>query len=723
MKYISGKEIIARIDQYLADPRLDAESQLRKRWVWLWLVVTCAFVLVTVSVTLLVFRVWPLWWFGAVFIAGYFIVFSLYRRALRFDLVVNIIFSIFILAALFAILQVGGLISSMGYVFIGMNCAMGSILAGNLRWTIGMFVLYCITILLVGFFQPLLTTPAYITPHVNTLSIVGLTLWINASIFFIVILFMIDKDQFEKSRAENLKKTDEAKTRLFTNVSHEFRTPLTVIEGIAEQMELHPEQWIKNGPAKIKVQSRMLLRMVNQMLNIAKIEANQMPVNFINGDIRLFVRYIAESFQSLADNMKITLIVDKNKDSVYTDYDPDKMMHVISNILSNAIKFTAPGGYVKVDIRTVVRQNKKEVHIRFRDTGKGIPKKSVEKIFDRFYQVSDEICQTPGTGLGLAVSSEMVKLMHGEISVESEPGKGSLFTVILPFKEKAEKTKDHGISMIDSGMIHPHISKIDVGNKLNETDDSSREYPILLIVEDNKDVAEYIQSILTERFRIELAWNGIDGFRKAGEIIPDIILTDVMMPQMDGFEMLGHLKNDIRTDHIPVVVLTARVDFESKLIGLETGADHYLIKPFNEKELLLKLNNLLELRRKMQKHFDGIPFRSPFENVRYKPEYEFLNRINALIEKEMGNENFGINAICLSMNMSRAQLYRKFSAITNKSIGRYLRSYRLYNAKKLLEKQGRNVTEAAFESGFRNLSHFSTCFHEEFGFAPHELVR
>lgn len=723
MKHISGKEIIARIDRYLADPRLDDEAQLRKRWAWVWMVVTCVFIVITSFIELVVLKLWPLWWFGSVFLIGYVIGLPLFRKAKRFDLVINILFSVYIVAALFALLQVGGLTTSLGFIFIGMNCAMGSILAGNLRWTAGLCALYCITILVVGIFHSSLTTPEFITPRANNLSFVGLAFWINACMFFIVNLFMTDKDRFEKAKAEKLKKIDRAKSRLLTNVSHEFRTPLTMIEGIAEQMELHPERWLKNGPEKIKMQSRSLLRMVNQMLDIAKIEANQMPVNFINGDIRLFVRYVAEPFQSLADSMKIKLIVDKNKDPVYTDYDPDKMMHIISNLLSNAIKFTAPGDFVYVEIFTVVKQNKKEVHILFQDTGRGIPKDSVDKIFDRFYQVPDKYSQTSGTGLGLAVTSEMVKLMHGEISVESEPGKGSLFTVILPFRDKAEKTKDHGISLVDSGLIHPHISKIEEVNVLNEIKNESKEHPILLIIEDNKDVAGYLQTILTRQYRIEWAWNGTEGLEKAKELIPDIILSDVMMPEMDGFEMLEHLKNDICTDHIPVVILTARADFNSKLTGLEKGADHYLIKPFIEKELQLKLNNLLELRRKMQKHFGEIPFQLLHENDRYKPESEFLHRINVLIKKEMGNENFGINAICLSMNMSRAQLYRKFGAITNKSIGRYLRSYRLHNAKGLLEKQGRNVTEAAYESGFRNLSHFSTCFHEEFGFAPHKLVR
>lgn len=723
MKGISSREIIAWIDRYLADPRLDAETQLRKRWGWIWMVVTCVFVVITSFVELVVLKLWPIWWFGLVFWAGYSIGFPLYRRMKRFDLVINILFTVFIVAALFAMLQTGGITTSLGFIFIGMNCAMGSMLAGNLRWTIGMFVTYCTTIIILGLFQSSLTTPEYITPRINTLSFVGLTVWINACILLIVILFMKDKSRYEKSEAEKLRKIDEAKTKLFTNVSHEFRTPLTVIQGIAEQMEQHPEKWIQNGPEKIKAQSQLLLRLVNQMLNIAKIEADEMHLELIHGDICKFIRYVAATFQSLADTMKVELIQSRQEVPIYTDYDPDKLMHVLSNLLSNAIKFTPPGGIVSLTVSKTFENGKEVVLISVRDTGRGIPEASVGKIFERFYQVPNKHDQTPGTGLGLAVTHELIKLMNGRISVESQEGKGSEFTVLIPISRAAKKVADHGISMISSETAHPEITKTRIEDKTDETDQKSAEKPVLLIVEDNKDVVEYLQAILQKEYNIELAPNGKAGLKKALEIIPDIILSDIMMPLMDGFEMLEKLKADIRTDHIPVVILTARGDFDSKLAGLSIGADHYLIKPFNEKELLLKLSNLLELRKKMQNHFGTLPFQSPNETSEFKPECEFIERINALIEQEMGNEDFGINDICFSMNMSRAQLYRKFSAITNNSIGRYLRSFRLHKAKELLEKQGKNVTEAAFETGFRNLSHFSTCFHEEFGFSPNKLVR
>lgn len=723
MKGIAGKEILVRIDRYLADPRLDTEAQLRKRWVWIWFLVTFVFVTISAIIEFFVFKLWPMWWFGAIFMTGYLIGFPLFRRVKRFDLVINVIFSVYTIAAMFAMLQAGGLTTSMGFIFIGMNCAMGSVLTGNLRWTIGMFILYCITIIIIGIFQSSLTTPTFITPRINTLSFVILAVWINACILFIVILFMKDKSRYEKSEAEKLRKIDEIKTKLFTNVSHEFRTPLTVIKGIAEQMEQEPNRWMQSGPGKIKTQSGILLRLINQMLDVAKIEADEMQLELIQGDIRKFIQNIAGTFQSFAENRKIELILNEQEGTIYTDYDPDKLMQVISNLLSNAIKFTPPGGVVTIDIKASQVQNKETILITVQDTGRGIPKASLNKIFERFYQVPDNYDQTPGTGLGLAITYELIKLMKGEIRVESEEGKGTLFTVLLPASRVAEKAIDHGISIIRRGNEQTEFTRTKDSEKIVVPNDETTKKPVLLVVEDNKDVVEYLQAVLEKHYEVETAFNGKAGLKKAREIIPDIILSDVMMPMMDGFEMLEKLKIDFRTDHIPVVILTARGDFDSRLTGLEIGADHYLIKPFNEKELFLKLRNLLKLRRTMQKHFGKTPFQmQEDENTPYKTESKFIKSINTLIEKQMGNEDFGINEICLSMNMSRAQLYRKFSAITNTSIGHYLRSYRLHKAKFLLENQGKNVTEAAFESGFKNLSYFSTCFHEEFGIAPNKLI-
>lgn len=722
MNQVTGREIVNRIDRHLSDPRLEPEALLRKRWAWIWMVVTFVWVLITVFFELVILKTWPIWWAGAAFIVSYLIGFPVFRRSKRFDLVINIVFSGFIIIIFFTMLQIGGLTTSLGFVFIGMNCAMGSVLAGNLRWTIGMFVLYCATILFTGILQPYLTTPDYITPKVNTISFVVLALWINACILFLVILFMKDKNRYEKAEAEKVRKIDEAKTRLYTNVSHEFRTPLTVIQGIAEQLEQNPDKWLQTGPGKIKVQSQVLLRLVNQMLDISKIEAESMPLDLIHGDIRKYIQYVAGSFQGLAENRDIGLQVGLNDNPLYTDYDPEKLMQVLANLLSNAIKFTAPGGHISVEVSGMIEEKQELIKIRVRDTGKGIPREAIEHIFERFYQVPDKYDQTPGTGLGLAITRELVKLMKGSINVTSEVGIGTEFILILPVTRNARVADDNGISMVYPDTIHSIINTTENGIGPDNHSAILSEKPILLIVEDNRDVVEYLIAILEDHYMIELASNGKTGFEKASEIIPDIILTDVMMPQMDGFELLRHLKGDLRTDHIPVVVLTARGDLQSKLSGLETGADHYLVKPFSERELFLKLNNLLELRRKMQQKLSSMPSAPYHGNTQYRYELQFLSRINSLIDEQLQNEDFGIKDICSNLNMSRPQLYRKFTALTKWSVGRYIKSYRLHKAKEKIESQGKNVTEAAYECGFKNLSHFSTSFREEFGYPPSDLL-
>ena len=721
MKPITSKNIIDRIDLYLADPRLQPEALLRKRWTWLYMMVN--FIGLTCMTTLgFVWKIWPILWFGYALIISQIIAIPLFRILKRFDLVLNISYGIIVILAFVVMLQIGGLTTSMGFVFIGINCAMGSVLAGNLRWTIGMFVLYCTTIILLGVLQPYLVTPDYITPEVNSFYFVTDAVWVNACVLFLVIMFMKDKSKYEKSEAEKLRKIDEAKTQLYTNVSHEFRTPLTIISGIADQMDQKKDKWLQSGPYKIKIQSQILLRLVNQMLDISKIEAGSMQLNLIHGDLKKFIQYIIGNFNSLAESRDIELQTNINNDILYADYDPEKLMQVLGNLISNSIKFTSPGGKIDVIVSSDNKRGQKIVRIAVKDTGRGIPKEEIGHIFDRFYQVPDKYDQIQGTGLGLALTKELVKLMNGDINVKSTVGVGTEFVVTLPVTKVANKEQDHGVSIVQTDSIHSiiPIDKEDKNYSINSQ--ISLEKPILLLVEDNKDVVEYLITILEDYYILEVAQNGKLGFDKALEIIPDLILTDVMMPQMDGFEMIRHLKNDIRTDHIPVVVLTAKGDFQSKLSGLEIGADHYLIKPFSEKELLLKLNNLLEARQRMQERLGSITSLSHQSNIHYKQELLFMSKINMLLDKELHNENFGINDICMALNMSRPQLYRKFSALTDNSIGRYMRSYRLHKAKAMIEGQNKNVTEAALDSGFKNLSHFSTSFREEFGYPPSELL-
>ncbi|WP_167605072.1 ATP-binding protein [Maribellus sediminis] len=712
--------LILGIDSYVADPRLSPEEQLRKRWALIWMFSTLLGVIASIIYFLFILKLWPLIWVGVMFIMGYTFLFLLYPRVLRFDLVCNIIFAIFTLMVFFAMLQTGGLSSSLGFVFVGINAAMGSVLVGNLRWTIAMFTLYCSTIVALGIAQPYLQTPDYITAEINAKAFVFLAVWINACILFLVILFMKDKSRYEKAEAEKLRKLDEAKTLLYTNVSHEFRTPLTIIRGIAEQIEDRSENQSKSDSIKIKTQSEILLRLVKQMLDISKIEAEGIRLNEVHGNIGRYIQYITAQFESLAQTFKIHLSIKLPNDPIFTDYDPEKLMEVLANLLSNAIKFTQAGGNILVTVSLFENDENQQVQIRVSDTGKGIPAEEIPHIFDRFYQVKDHKSQTSGTGLGLALTYELVELMNGKIKVDSTPGKGSVFSVNLPIKNSAPEASDDGISGIkgleNSTILRSHRTSTE------KFQNYQPEKPLLLIVEDNEDVLEYLVSVLENNYQLDLALNGKEGLEKARNHIPDVILTDVMMPEMDGFEMIGNLRNDVRTDHIPVVVLTARGDFDSQISGLEIGADHYLVKPFNKQELLLKLRNLLEARNKMQLKL-GILQPGSSGKSEYRQEIKFMGKLNTLLETNLDAEDFGVTEICMAFNMSRPQLYRKFKALTNKSIGKYLRSYRLQKAKHFLESKELNVTEAAFATGFKNLSHFSAIFHEEFGIPPSEVTK
>ena len=718
---ITSEKIVSWIDDHLFDHRLEPEMLLRKRWAWIWLMVTLIGSAFSVFLFLFVLNLWPLAWVGVTFLAGYVVALPIYRRARRFDLVINLLFSYFIILIFFAILQVGGLPTNLGYIFIGLNCAMGSVLAGNLRWTIFMFLLYCSTLVAIGILQPHLVTPDYVKTETNTLAFVTLALWINACILLLMIFFIKDHERFEKKEADRLKKLDREKTQLYTNISHEFRTPLTVIQGIANQIAEHPEKWIRKGPQRIMEQGRVLLHLVNQMLDISKLEAGSLKLRNIHGDIVTFIRRIAGSFQGLAESKGIEFILPTANPPIFADYDPDKLMQVMTNLLSNAFKFTPAGGQVSLGIRRLDGGSPEVLEIYVRDTGKGISKSDLNRVFDRFYQIYDKQWRTTGTGLGLAITKELVKLMDGYIRVQSEEGKGSEFTIGLPITDQAPKCPDEANPKPEevdpSSGIAKHQEE-DPGDILPAVPEDK---PLLLIVEDNSEVTEYLVSALEGEFAISLAPNGLEGLEKSRRIIPDLILTDIMMPVMDGFEMIEKLKENMETDHIPIIIVTALGDEDSIFKGLRIGADHFIVKPFNEKELLLRLKNLLMSRFKMQHRMGIFPSVGHRAGIQYRKKLQFFARINSLIDANLEIEDFGVEEIGAGLNMSKSQLYRKFSALSDQPIGKYVRSYRLHKAREMLENEGKNVSEAAQDSGFRNLSHFSSSFKEEFGFPPSQL--
>lgn len=526
----------------------------------------------------------------------------------------------------------------------------------------------------------------------------------------------LEKEQIE---AAQLREIDQTKTRFFSNISHEFRTPLTVILGMSEEIE-------KPNLAKQMIQQsgQNLLRLVNQMLDFSKMDAGKLKLHLQSGDLVHYLQYLLESFQSLADHKGVQLSYEPEMDSLEMDFDEEKIQHIVSNLLSNAIKFTPRGGQVvlrlTVDGKRVPERGIPSAVISVSDTGIGISDDQLPRIFERYFQVENPMSKgEPGSGIGLAFTRELVDLMKGEIEVESEVGAGTVFTVSLPL------TLSEGGETAPSQLSNPSTKSVEmdawaIAPPTIEAD-SEGVRGRLLVIEDNPEVVAYIRTILQNEYDITVAENGQIGIKIAVEQIPDIIISDVMMPVKDGFAVTDFLKSDERTSHIPIVLLTAKADAESRLAGLERGADAYLAKPFDKKELKLRLEKLVELRQKLQARYAQFVPPAPSEEKEVLIEDVFLTKINSIIEVHLAKAEFGVNELCREAGLSQSQLFRKLKALTGKSSVAYIRSLRLHRAKNLLEKGELNVSEVAYSTGFNDPLYFSRVFSQEFGYPPADL--
>ena len=517
--------------------------------------------------------------------------------------------------------------------------------------------------------------------------------------------------QLEKQENRRLKELDAFKSKLYTNITHEFRTPLTIISGMVEQINGHDQE--KN---MIKRNSSNLLNLVNQILDLRKLESGMMQLELVQDNIIAHLRYIFESFQSFAQSEGITLHFLPDAEEVWMDYDPEKVLRIISNLLSNAIKFTPRGGDVYLIVnntRRVFKTRRVLLTIKVKDTGIGIPPDKLPRVFDQFYQVEDPTIQAKtGTGIGLTLTKELVNLMQGTITVDSTPGEGSTFTVELPIMQKA-KVEIHAAPPETIGTLP--LAGIEMEKK------EAQDHPTLLIIEDNTDIAQYLISCLQHLYQVEVAENGEEGIDTALDLVPDIIISDVMMPLKDGFEVVDTLKNDERTSHIPIILLTARVDAESRLAGLRRGADAYLTKPFNQEELLIRLENLLVIRKNLQARYHTPTPKEPSQEKSIQIEDEFIKKVKKIIEDHLHDEDFDVNRLCHKVGMSRSNLHRKIKTLTKRSTSHYIRAVRLHKARELLKDTGLNVSEVAYQVGFRDPRYFSRTFSEEFGRSPSEL--
>ena len=532
---------------------------------------------------------------------------------------------------------------------------------------------------------------------------------------------IIQQKEVVESQKRKLEELDEAKSHFFTNISHEFRTPLTVISGMAGQIRKNPKQWTEKGSQMIERNSKNLLQLVNQILDLRKLESKALEANYLQGDVVQYLRYITESHQSLANNQGLELHFLSKQEELVMDYDPDKLLKIVSNLLSNAVKFTPEGGHIYFQLDQKEAAGKPVLEIQVKDTGSGIPEAKLSRIFDRFYQVDDSATRKgEGTGIGLALTKELVEVLQGEIEVNSTVGQGTAFLVRLPISNEAALQEEPSavvLPLVEATEVLPDNGAPEGGRQTI----FSTNLPKVLIVEDNPDVQQYLVACLKDSYQLEIANNGQEGIDQAIESVPDLIVSDVMMPEKDGFELCESLKTDERTNHIPIVLLTAKADADSRLSGFEKGADAYLSKPFEPRELQLRLRNLVELQRQMQKQYSlaGKDLKDT-SDPRKAIEDPFLQKIYDLVLENLSDADYDLARLCRALGMSRSQVFRKVKALTGHPPSLFIRSIRLQQSKQLLHNTDLTISEVAYDVGFTSPNYFSAAFLEEFGMRPSE---
>jgi signal transduction histidine kinase/ligand-binding sensor domain-containing protein/DNA-binding response OmpR family regulator len=550
--------------------------------------------------------------------------------------------------------------------------------------------------------------------------------------------FAIEKERFEAQRMHDL---DLMKIKFFTNVSHEFRTPLSLILAPLDKMLKQVNDFGQKQQLQlIHRNARRLLNLVNQLLDFRKMEEKELKLHATPGDIIQFISDVSYSFSDVADKKNISFSFHSNIDCLETIFDHDKIERILFNLLSNAFKFTPENGHISVDITVKAIEAQYpdlfNVEIVVLDTGIGIELDKQERIFERFFQ--NDIpgsMVNQGSGIGLAITKEFVKLHGGNITVESEPNKGSSFKIILPIVIQSKEdlstkgNKEHNLEVtevIDSIAISDYLSndsgliqeeEADLALPISESRQKNKRSTILL-VEDNDDFRFYLKDNLKEHFTILEAINGKLGWQKTLAAHPDLVVSDISMPEMDGTELCNKIKHDNRTKHIPVILLTALAGEELQLKGLETGANDYMTKPFNFEILLSKIKNQLIQKEQFKKTYQKQIEVKPSDVSIESPNEKFMQQALALVEKNISEPDFSVEEMSKGMFMSRVALYKKLLSLTGKTPIEFIRQIRLKRAAQLLEKSEMTVSEVAYEVGFNNPKYFSKYFKAEFDMLP-----
>lgn len=535
---------------------------------------------------------------------------------------------------------------------------------------------------------------------------------------------------FEQRETERIKSVEQLKTNFFSNITHEFRTPLTLmIEPLRLVLQKTKEPEVLENVRLAEANSQKLLALVNQLLDMSKIESGQMTLDLRSGNLTDLVREVFERFLPLAEKRGVKLTF-KSDDSataskqVNVMFDAGKVELVLNNLISNALKFTPEQGRVEVSVNYSTTTPNPQILLQVKDTGMGIPPESLDKIFERFYQVDGTSTRVgEGTGIGLALSKELAALMGGGIRVASpdpESGKGSSFVFWLPLITGVGQAVTEG--SIDT--YNTSVKSSTAGEHMIPADES----PVVLLIEDHADLRQFIKKSIGEKWHVVETSDGEEGLKRAFELLPDLVISDVMMPRKDGFEVCDALKSHELTAHIPVILLTAKSAVDAKIKGLRTGADDYLTKPFNTEELLARMENLVETRRRLRERYSQSAVAGPVQNAANDEAFpssldrDFMRRFMLALEQHLSDENIGVEDLARKMFISRVQLYRKLKALTNQSVSDFVRDYRLDKAMTMLKNREGNVGEVASRVGFGSESYFSRAFKERFGMPPSQVV-
>ncbi|MDW7695845.1 substrate-binding domain-containing protein [Flammeovirgaceae bacterium SG7u.111] len=518
----------------------------------------------------------------------------------------------------------------------------------------------------------------------------------------------------------------QAKFKFFTNISHEFRTPLTLVMASVEEMQEFTSSYSKKFKKDLDLINRnaaRLLRLVNQLMDFRKIENNKMDIWASKHDIVKFVKDIMVEFENLATKQQIDFYLSSNINNLEVWFDLGMLDKVLFNLLSNAFKFTKEGGYIRVGIEEKALEN--NVVLVIEDSGRGMSKEHVEHAFDRFYKGNNY--ETFGIGLGLSLSKEIIKLHHGEISVTSEKGKGTRFEVALPLGKNhfsSNQLSDEGIHNTQQTGLKLFVETSElVSLKEPEKGTKKQRSYSLLIIEDNDELRDLLTDKLKETYEVFEAADGKIGLDKAYDKIPDLIICDIMIPKMNGLAITKTLKNDIRTSHIPIILLTAKSTTEQKIEGVQTGADAYIVKPFSIQYLLENIRNIIKTRELLKGKYSHELPATEIINAGNSIDKKFINHFKAIVEENLGNADYGANEIAEELGLSRVQLYRKITALMGVGINDYIKSVRLKKARVLILENDMTIAEVAYQVGFSSPAYFSTAFKTKYHVSPSEFLK